>query len=146
MNESFVLGKGRLNAVWYCDREERCDFCAAGWNPVRRLAIAARAGCQPARSLPSCPTKELFFAVKALAALAGGSGWIGWTAGAALAAFQTRPFDPQFLPLLLSEDAADAQQEPGIRLFEFGAGLRDLVDLRQDLGLVGRLGAHQRLH
>src|ERR1035441_7139561 len=65
MNESFVLGKGRLNAVWYCDREERCDFCAAGWNPVRRLAIAARAGCQPARSLPSCPTKELFFAVKA---------------------------------------------------------------------------------
>ena len=32
----------------------------------RRLAIAARAGCQPARSLPSCPTKGQLHAVAAL--------------------------------------------------------------------------------
>src|ERR1039458_4836657 len=85
-----------------------------------------------------------------LAALTCRSGRIGWPPRAALAgttaAFRAWPFGLQLLPLVLRENAADAQQETGIGLFEFGAGLRDLVDLSQDLGFVGRLGCHHRLH
>src|ERR1039457_1917046 len=77
-----------------------------------------------------------------LAAPARGSGRIGWAASEALA---LRHLGAQLLPLLLREDAADAQQETGIGFFELGAGLRDLVDLSQDFGLVGRVGGHQWL-
>src|ERR1035441_7332089 len=85
-----------------------------------------------------------------LAALTWRSGRIGWPPRAALAgttaAFRAWPFGLQLLPLVLRENAADAQQETGIGLFEFGAGLRDLVDLSQDFGFVGRVGCHHRLH
>src|ERR1035438_841184 len=50
------------------------------------------------------------------------------------------------VPLVLREDAANSQQETGIGLFQFGAGLRHLVDLSQDFGFVGRVGGHYRLH
>src|ERR1039457_5813530 len=78
-----------------------------------------------------------------LAALTWRSGRIGWPPRAA---FRAWPFGLQLLPLVLRENAADAQQETGIGLFEFGAGLRDLVDLSQDFGFVGRVGCHHRLH
>src|ERR1035441_5714295 len=85
-----------------------------------------------------------------LAALTWRSGRIGWPPRAALAgttaAFRAWPFGLQLLPLVLCENAADAQQETGIGLFQFGAGLRDLVDLSQDFGLVGGVGGHHRLH
>src|ERR1039458_6550146 len=93
---------------------------------------------------------SLGWTVLGLAALTGRRGRIGRGTGTALAGatapFRAWVFGLQLLPLILRENAADAQQQTGIGLFEFGAGLRDLVDLSQDFGLVGRVGGHQRLH
>ena len=50
----------------------------------------------------------------------------------------------QLLPLLGRELAANGQKEAGVGLFQFGAGLRNLVDLRQNLRLIRRIIAHQR--
>src|ERR1035437_9804739 len=40
--------------------------CGAGWNPAAGWQPAWSAGCQPARSLTSCPTKEHIFNMRML--------------------------------------------------------------------------------
>jgi len=51
----------------------------------------------------------------------------------------------QLLPLIRRQLAAYLQQEPRIRLLQLGPGLGHLVDLCQNLRLVRRILAHQRL-
>jgi hypothetical protein len=61
-------------------------------------------------------------------------------------AFMVGPEGLDQLPLVWRELAANGQQIARIGLFELRAGLRHLVDLAQDLGLIGLVVAHQRLH
>ena len=56
------------------------------------------------------------------------------------------PVGLQLLPLLRREFGAKRQQEARIGLFQFGARLSHLVDLRQNPGLIGLVLAHQRFH
>lgn len=48
------------------------------------------------------------------------------------------------LPLLGSKPGANGQQETGIRFFQLGPRLSNLVNLSQDFGFVGLIVAHQR--
>ena len=52
----------------------------------------------------------------------------------------------EFLSLLRGELAANRQQEARIGLFKLCPGLRHLIDLGQDPGLIGLVVVHQRLH
>ena len=48
-------------------------------------------------------------------------------------------------PLIGSQDAADAEEHPGIGLFKLSAGVRNMVDLGEDLVRVGRIGVEHGL-
>lgn len=68
------------------------------------------------------------------------------------AAIATAIFTPVFvhrlhlLPLVGGQLAANRQQKTGIRFFQLGPGLSDLVDRRQNGRFVRLIGLHQRLH
>jgi hypothetical protein len=76
-----------------------------------------------------------------------------WTA---LAMFATSPLAAlldwavaeslYLLPLVCGQLGPDGEQKARIRFLKLGTGGSDLVDLRQDCGFVGLIGAHQRLH
>ena len=77
-----------------------------------------------------------------------------WTAGStavpkiaahpvAVPVFPAHGFE--LLPLFGSEGLADGKEHPCVGLLEIGAGLSNLVDLREDLGFVGLIGGDHRL-
>jgi hypothetical protein len=51
----------------------------------------------------------------------------------------------KLLPLTDSEDAANREQHLGIRLFQVGSRLSNLIDLGDHLRFVGLIGFNQRL-
>jgi hypothetical protein len=49
-------------------------------------------------------------------------------------------------PLFRSEDSSQTKEHAAVRFFEFGASLRDVIDLGQDFTLVRLIRREQRFH
>ena len=57
-----------------------------------------------------------------------------------------RPHILQLLPLILTQDAAKAEQHARIGFFKFGASLCDAIDLRHHFRFIRMFRFEQRLH